>query len=96
MQFAQGNAHTKNCKITCFANVEKNCLQKFTIILYVRSSAVHTRADMYNTPHFLDRRIKWTFIHPLTLKNEQNNPSSIHCGLQNKGLPGGSQGTSDH
>ena len=29
MQFAQANAHTKNCKRACFANADKICFKKF-------------------------------------------------------------------
>ena len=46
--------------------------------------------ELYNVPHFLDRRIKWKFIHLQKLKNEQdNNPSTIYGVLQDEGLPSG-------
>ena len=57
---------------------------------------IHESLIIYSAPHFLDRRIKWKFIHPLKLKNEQEDLSAILFGLQDEGLPRGPEGTRDH
>ncbi len=67
-----------------------NAMRHLQLLRDVSSFTFFEGEGVYNVPHFLDRRIKWKYIHPQELKNEQdNNPSMIHGGLQDEGLPVG-------